>query len=153
DVQKNRAEARRIAEALGYRPDRRIAVKVSTRNIATAVNATVVLIDQLKEIYIDGELERIDNALWFPKVMRHDYVVALAGTFKSVDDPDQIFYETYSCGAKNNRDGYCNPEIDKLIEVQRWLAEFVAQHQFGAQRAPNWSTRRSLGSAIACATA
>ena len=44
DVQKNRAEARRIAEALGYRPDRRIAVKVSTRNIATAVNAAVVLL-------------------------------------------------------------------------------------------------------------
>jgi len=118
DVQKNRAEARRIIEALGYGPDRRLAVKVSTRNVATAVNATVVLIDQLKEIYIDGELEPIDNALWFPKVMRHDYAVALGGTFKSVDDPDQIFYETYSCGAENNRDGYCNPEIDKLIDRQ-----------------------------------
>ena len=37
DVQKNRAEARRIIEALGYGPDRRLAVKVSTRNVATAV--------------------------------------------------------------------------------------------------------------------
>ena len=36
------------------------------------MNATVVLIDQLKEIYIDGELEPIDNALWFPNVMRHE---------------------------------------------------------------------------------
>jgi len=118
DVQKNRAEARRIMETLGYGPDKRLPVKVSTRNITPAVNTTVVLVDQLKEIYIDGVLEPIDNALWFAKVMRHDYTVALGATFKSVDDPDQVFYETYACRAENNPDGYCNPEIDKLIDRQ-----------------------------------
>jgi peptide/nickel transport system substrate-binding protein len=118
DVQKNRGEARRIMQGLGFGPDRRLAVKVSTRNIPPVVDATVVLIDQLKEIYIDGELEPIDNALWFAKVMRHDYTVALGNTFKSVDDPDQTFYETYACGAENNPDGFCNPEIDKLIDRQ-----------------------------------
>ena len=35
----------------------------------------MILIDQLKEIYIDGELEPIDTAQWFPKVMRKDYTV------------------------------------------------------------------------------
>jgi peptide/nickel transport system substrate-binding protein len=118
DVQKNRAEARRIMQALGYGPDRRLAVKVSHRNIATAASAAVVLVDQLKEIYIDGELEPVDNALWFAKVMRHDYTVALGATFKGVDDPDQTFYETYACRAENNPDGYCNPEIDQLIDRQ-----------------------------------
>jgi peptide/nickel transport system substrate-binding protein len=77
-----------------------------------------VLIDQLKEIYIDGELEPVDNALWFTKIMRHDYAVALGLTFNAVDDPDQTFYETYACGADNNPDGYCNPEIDQLIDSQ-----------------------------------
>jgi peptide/nickel transport system substrate-binding protein len=118
DVQQNRAEARRIMQALGVGPDRRLAVKISTRNVTPTVDATVVLIDQLKEIYIDGEVEPIDNALWFAKVMRHDYTVALGATFKGVDDPDQTFYETYACGAENNPDGYCNPEIDKLIDGQ-----------------------------------
>jgi peptide/nickel transport system substrate-binding protein len=118
DVQKNRAEARQIMQALGYGPDRRLAVKVSTRNVVTAVSATIVLVDQLKEIYIDGELEPIDNALWFAKVMRHDYTVGLGATFNGVDEPDQIFYETYACGAENNPDGYCNPEVDKLIDQQ-----------------------------------
>jgi peptide/nickel transport system substrate-binding protein len=33
DVQKNRAEAGRIMQALGYDPDKRLAVKISTRNI------------------------------------------------------------------------------------------------------------------------
>jgi ABC-type transport system substrate-binding protein len=35
-----------------------------------------------------------------------------------VDDPDQTFYETYACGSENNPDGYCNPDIDKLIDRQ-----------------------------------
>jgi peptide/nickel transport system substrate-binding protein len=118
DVQKNRAEARLIMQELGYGPTRRLAVKVSTRNIPPMVDMTVVLIDQLKQIYIDGEVEPIDNALWFAKVMRHDYTVAQGATFKSIDDPDQTFYETYACSAENNPDGYCNPEIDKLIDRQ-----------------------------------
>ena len=37
---------------------------------------------------------------------------------KSIDDPNQTFYETYPCSAENNPDGYCNPEIDKLIDRQ-----------------------------------
>src|SRR6516162_5832401 len=64
-------------ERVRWGPDRRLAVKVSTRNITSLVNAAVVLIDQLKEIYIDGELEQVDNAQWFAKIMRHDYAVAL----------------------------------------------------------------------------
>jgi peptide/nickel transport system substrate-binding protein len=32
DVQKNRNEARRIMQKLGYGPDKRLALKVSTRN-------------------------------------------------------------------------------------------------------------------------
>jgi len=91
---------------------------VSARNVGPNIEATVVLIDQLKEIYVEGELEPVDNAIWFAKVMRHDYTVAHGATFKAVDDPDQTFYETYACGAENNPDGYCNPEVDKLIDRQ-----------------------------------
>src|SRR5207253_3125829 len=56
DVAKNRAEARRIMENLGYGPSKRLAVKVSVRNIAPARDPAVILVDHLKEIYIDGEL-------------------------------------------------------------------------------------------------
>jgi len=118
EVTKNRAKARSIMQVLGYGPDKPLPVKVSARNVGPNVEATVLLIDQLKEIYVGGELEPVDNALWFAKVMRHDFSVAHGATFKAVDDPDQTFYETYACGAENNPDGYCNPEIDKLIDRQ-----------------------------------
>ena len=35
-----------------------------------------------------------------------------------LDDPDQNFYENYACGAARNYGGYCNPEVDALIDRQ-----------------------------------
>ena len=66
DIPKNRAEARSIMEKLGYGPDNRLKLTVSTRNIPPYRDPAVILIDQLKEIYIDGELEPIDTAQWSP---------------------------------------------------------------------------------------
>ena len=118
DVAKNRVEARDIMEQLGYGPDNRLKIKVSARNTPFYRDPAVILIDQLKEAYIDGELETIDTTSWYPKVMRKDYTVGLNLTGNALDDPDQNFYENYSCGAQGNYNGYCNPEVDKLIDRQ-----------------------------------
>jgi peptide/nickel transport system substrate-binding protein len=118
DVAKNRAEARKIMEQLGYGRDRRLAVKLSVRNIPPARDPAVLLIDQLKEIYIDGELETIDTTQWYPKVMRKDFSVGLVVSENGLDDPDQQFYENYVCGGERNYSGYCNPQLDKLIDRQ-----------------------------------
>jgi peptide/nickel transport system substrate-binding protein len=77
DVPKNRAEGRKIMEKLGYGSDKHLAVTVSTRNIPPYRDPAVILIDQLKEIYIDGQLEPIDTAQWLPRLLRKDYTVAL----------------------------------------------------------------------------
>ena len=61
DVQKSRAQARTLMEKLGYGPDKRLAVTVSTRNVAGYRDPAVILIDQLKEVYIDGVLDTIDT--------------------------------------------------------------------------------------------
>jgi peptide/nickel transport system substrate-binding protein len=118
DVAKSRAEARDIMRKLGYGPDHRLKIKVSTRDIAPYRDPAVILLDQLKEIYVDGELEPVDTAQWYPKVMRKDYTVALNLTGTYVDDPDAMLYENYACGGVGNYNGYCNPEIDKLIDQQ-----------------------------------
>jgi len=118
DVAKNRAEARRIMEKLGYGPTKRLAVKVSVRNIAPARDPAVLLIDHLKEIYIDGELEPVDTTNWYPKVLRKDFTVGLVVSENGLDDPDQQFYENFVCSAERNYGGYCNPELDRLIDRQ-----------------------------------
>ena len=118
DVAKNRFEARQIMQKLGYGPDNLLKIKIATRNIPPYRDPAVILIDQLKQVYIDGELETVDTTQWYPKMMRKDYIVALNLTGSTVDDPDQMLYENYACGAEGNYNGYCNPAIDKLIDEQ-----------------------------------
>jgi len=118
DVAKNRADARKLMEQAGYGPDKRLAVKVSVRNTPPFRDPAVILIDQLREIYIDGELETVESANWFPKVYRKDYKIGLNLTGVGVDDPDAQFYENYACGSDRNYTGYCNQDINKLFDQQ-----------------------------------
>jgi peptide/nickel transport system substrate-binding protein len=118
DVAKNRDEGRRIMRQLGYGPDKHLAIKVATRNIANYRDPAIILVDQLKEIYIDGELEPVETANWLAKVARKDYMIGLNLTGSAVDDPDQQFYENYACGSERNYTDYCNPELEKLFEAQ-----------------------------------
>jgi peptide/nickel transport system substrate-binding protein len=118
DIAKNRAKAREMLQRLGYGPDRRLAVMVSTRNIPPYRDAAVILIDQLKEIYIDGQLDAVDTTQWYPRIMRKDFAVGLNVSESAIDDPDQQFYENYVCMAERNYTGYCSPEVDKLVDQQ-----------------------------------
>jgi peptide/nickel transport system substrate-binding protein len=122
DVQKNRAQARTIMEKLGYGPDKRLGITVSTRNIAGYRDAAVILMDQLKEIYFDAQLDPLDTTQWYPKILRKDYKVGLNITETAVDDPDPAFYENYVCGAQRNITGYCNPEVDKMVDAQSMVS-------------------------------
>jgi peptide/nickel transport system substrate-binding protein len=118
DLAKNRLEARKLMERLGYGPDKHLTVTLSTRNLAPYRDPAVILIDQLREVYIDAELEPVDTTQWYPRLLRKDYKVGLNVTETAVDDPDPAFYENYVCGAQRNYTGYCNPEVDKLVDQQ-----------------------------------
>jgi len=118
DVEKNRAEARKLMEKAGYGPDKRLGVKVATRNIAQYRDPAVILIDQLKQIYIDGELDPVETANWYPKIARKDYMVGANLSGSGADDPDAYFYEHYGCGSERNYTNYCNPELEKLFDQQ-----------------------------------
>ena len=119
DVGKSRAAARSIMQRLGYGPDNPLAVKVATRNIPLYRDPAVMLIDQLKEIYIAGELDIVETANWNPKVTRRDYMVGLENTGTAVvDDPDQPLYESYACDSDRNFTGYCNRELETAFRRQ-----------------------------------
>jgi peptide/nickel transport system substrate-binding protein len=143
DVQKNRAEARAIMRKLGYRPDKRLALKISTRDFPVYRDPAVILTDQLKEVYIDGELDIVETASWFPKVMRKDYLIGLNATAVGVDDPDQQLYENYACGSPRNYTGYCNPELDKLSDRQS------TESDQGRRKQLVWEIERKLAEDVA----
>jgi peptide/nickel transport system substrate-binding protein len=118
DVAKNRDEARQIMKKLGYGPEHHLATKLSTRNIPAWRDPAVLLSSQLKEIWIDADLDIVDTTQWYPKVMRKDYTIGAVPMETGVDDPDQMFYENFYTGAARNYAGYSDPEFDKLVDRQ-----------------------------------
>ena len=86
DVQKNRDEARKLMEKAGFGPNKLLALKVSTRNLAVYRDPAVILIDQLKDIYIDGELDVIEaveragaiaDDVLFPRAQETDHAATV----------------------------------------------------------------------------
>jgi peptide/nickel transport system substrate-binding protein len=138
DIAANRAEARVIMEKFGYGPDKRLSITVSTRNTAGYRDPAVIAIDQMKEVYIDAVLEPIETANWFPKVIRKDYTVGVNVSETAVDDPDQMFYENYACGSDRNYTGFCDKQVDALIERQSSEADP------GKRRQLVWDIERTL---------
>ena len=129
DVEKSRSEARTLMEKLGYGLDKPLAMTVSTRNLGPYRDPAVILIDQLKQIYMDGVLDPVDTTQWYPKIMRKDYTIGLNITETAVDDPDPAFYENYVCRAMRNYTGYCNPELDKMIDEQSAMSDVAKRKQ------------------------
>src|SRR2546423_932229 len=80
-------------------------------NLTDYRDAASLLIDQLKEIYIDAELDLVETANWLAKLMRAHFVLAQSVAGAGIEDPDQIFYENYGCKSNRNYTHYCDPEI------------------------------------------
>jgi len=142
DVEKNRAQARQIMQKLGYGSDKHLPIKVSTRDLPPFRNAAVLLIDQMKQIYIDGELEIIDTSLYYPKMLRKDFTLALNFSTGG-PDADPTLDQFFGCGSSQNWDGYCNQEIDKMIELQSMEGNAARRKQI------LWAIERKLAEDVA----
>jgi peptide/nickel transport system substrate-binding protein len=61
DVANNRAQARQIMETLGYGKNNPLKIEISASDISFYRDPAVILIDQLKQVDIEAELESIDS--------------------------------------------------------------------------------------------
>jgi peptide/nickel transport system substrate-binding protein len=118
DIKQNREKARELMKKAGYGPDKHLSVKLSTRNIPVYRDPSALLLDQLKEIWIDGELDLVETANWVPKLIRKDFIMGLNVLGNAVDEPDVVFYQNYVSYTKRNYAGYNDPEFDKLVDQQ-----------------------------------
>jgi peptide/nickel transport system substrate-binding protein len=117
-MDERRAKARKIMSDLGYGPDKKLKVKVGTRDFQAFKDPAVLLVDQLNQIYFEAELEIVESTLYYGRVARGDYAVVLNLTGSGVDDPDVTLVEGYKCGSERNYTKYCNKDVDNLIEKQ-----------------------------------
>jgi peptide/nickel transport system substrate-binding protein len=123
DVEKSREEGRRIMKSLGYGPDNLLQLKVTTRNIPDYRDAAVILIDHLKSIYIQGELDPVDTSVWYARLARKDYSVGMNVQGTGIDDPDVQFFENYLCGSERNYTSYCNADLEKKFHEQSQMKD------------------------------
>ena len=143
DVKKNRAEAQAIMRKLGYGPDNRLQTKVFTRDIPTFRDPALIMVDHLKEIYIDAQLDVVDTPLYYNRVFKKDYAIGINQTGSSLDDPDQNFYENYACGSLRNYTNYCNPELQKAFEAQS------VEKDFDTRKKMVWEIEKKLAGDVA----
>jgi peptide/nickel transport system substrate-binding protein len=151
DVAKNRAQAREIMEKLGYGPSNQLKIKVSASDVRFYRDPAIVLIDQLRQIYIEAELEAIDTTRYYPKIMRQEYTVGL-NLQTSGPDPDPTLDLFYGCGSSLNWDGYCNHDVDKLIEQQSTEGDPAPASKYCGRSSANWP-RRTRGRSSSTPTA
>lgn len=129
DPVKQKAEARTVLAEAGFGPTRPLRLVVSTRAIAQYVDLAAYVIDQLKQVGIEGTLEQIESAVWFAKLSRGEFELGVNLTGLGADDPDANFYENYVCGSSRNYSQYCNPEIDRLIDTQSQTLDAAKRRQ------------------------
>ncbi len=129
DVGKSREEGQRIMRALGYGPDKMLPLKVVTRNIPDYRDAAVILIDHLKSVFIQGELEPLDTSVWYARLARKDFSVAMNIQGTSIDDPDVQFFENYLCNSERNYTSYCNPALERKFHEQSMMKDIDARRK------------------------
>ena len=118
DHEKSLAAARAIMQKLGYGPDKHLVTKLSTRDIPSWRQPAVLLNSQLKDIYIDADLDIVDTTQWYPKVMRKEFTIGAVPIESGVDDPDNMFVENFGCNSPRNYTGYCDADVQKLVDAQ-----------------------------------
>ena len=105
------------SQKLGYGRDSRLKIKVSVRDLPYLRDPAVIMIDQMKQVYIDGDLERSILRIGFRRSCAR--ITSSASPAPEVGPtPTRISNCFYGCGGELNYNGYCSPEVDKLIDWQ-----------------------------------
>jgi peptide/nickel transport system substrate-binding protein len=129
DVEANREEARRIMRGLGYGPDRPLRIKVATREIPSYRDPAVIVIDHLKSIFVEGELEILDTSVWYATMGRKAFTIAVNQWGMGIDDPDVVFYEGFACGSERNYENYCNRDLQARMDEQSAMPDTQARRR------------------------
>ncbi len=130
DTERNRAEARKIMQELGYGPKNKLNTTYIVRLSSPEwlMGASLVA-DQLRSIYIEGEIEQKEYSVLQGAYMKGAYTMAYHHPSASVDDPDVTFYQHYKCGSMLNYTHYCNREVDANIDEQSSTVDPVKRKQ------------------------
>src|SRR6058998_756749 len=117
DMEKNRAEAKRLLAEAGYPNGFKAVLK--NRNVRVPyVDFGVFVIQEWRKIGIEVEHRPLESASWFADGRdTGNFELIVSPSFNFMDDPDQ-FLERYTTGDSNNWGRFSDPRIDDLFTRQ-----------------------------------
>src|SRR5438093_540184 len=117
DMEKNRAEAKRLLAEAGYPNGFKVVLK--NRNVRVPyVDFGVFVIQEWRKIGIEVEHRTLESASWFADGRdTGNFELIVSPSFNFMDDPDQ-FLERYTTGDSNNWGRFSDPRLDDLFTRQ-----------------------------------
>ena len=114
----DKAKAKKLLAEAGFGPSNPLKLELATRAQANYLDFASFVINELKQIGVEGTLKQIETAQWHPYATRREFQVGPNLTGLGVDDPDGNFFENFACGSSRNYGGYCNEQVQKMIDAQ-----------------------------------
>ncbi|MBI4082028.1 MAG: ABC transporter substrate-binding protein [Candidatus Lambdaproteobacteria bacterium] len=118
DPARDKEEARKLMRELGYNENNLFKLKITSRTVGLYVDGATWFLGEVKQIYVDAELEIVEDGAWYPRLYRRDYDIAWNGTGYGVDEPDVVYPENFACDSLRNYTSYCDPEAERLFAQQ-----------------------------------
>ena len=117
DMERNRAEARRLLAEAGYPNGFKTVLK--NRNVRVPYqDFAVYAIQEWRKIGVEAEHRPLETAAWFADGRdKGNFEAIVSGVFGYMDDPD-FFLERYTTGDPNNWGRFSDPRIDDLFSRQ-----------------------------------
>lgn len=117
DIEKNRAEARRLLAEAGFPNGLKVVLK--NRNVKLPYqDFAVFLIQDWRKIGVEAENRPLETAAWFNDGQNTgNFELIVEPTVEFMDDPDQ-FLGRYATGSTQNWGRFSDPQIDDLFSRQ-----------------------------------
>ncbi len=114
----DKAKARQLLREAGFGPANPLRLEIATRALNLYVEAAAFVAAELRQVGVETTLKQVESAQWFPLLTRREYQIAANLTANGSDDPDTNFYDNYACDSTRNYSGYCDQEVQRLIDQQ-----------------------------------
>ena len=117
DIEKNRAEARRLLAEAGYPNGFKVVLK--NRNVKLPYqDFAVYVIQEWRKIGIEADNRPLESAAWYAEGRdQGNFELIVLPTADFIDDPD-LFLFRYTTGASQNWGRFTNPVVDDLFSRQ-----------------------------------
>jgi peptide/nickel transport system substrate-binding protein len=118
DMEKNRAEAKRLLAEAGYPNGFKAVLK--NRNVRVPyIDFGVFAIQEWRKIGVEAEHRPLETAAWYVDGRdQGNFELIVSGIFGYNDDPD-VFLERYVTGSTQNWGRFSDPRIDDLFARQQ----------------------------------